>query len=175
MKEDFNLVYSARNERRLQVHSPRSLRALSAYWHTAAQNPTPDAVLSFDRNKSAGAGCLRRRREKRSSERGWYEKSAIALLRKGNSRLWTNVFVRERPLPFLKPRPTDAFRIILLLYIYTSSAEFRADIFVYDCKGKKTGSGKSVFVPAVSERGIARRKIWGRGPCKPFVYRVLLL
>ena len=44
-----------------------------------------------------------------------YEKSATALLRKGESRLWTNMFVRERLSPFLKPRPTDAFRNILLL------------------------------------------------------------
>ena len=52
--------------------------------------------------------------------RGWYEESAQALLRKGDRRLWTNVFVRERQLPFLKPRPTDAFRTILFCYVVYS-------------------------------------------------------
>ena len=53
------------------------------------------------------------RRKTEIKNRGYHEESAIALLRKGICRLWTNGFVRERPVPFLKPRPTDAFRDIL--------------------------------------------------------------
>jgi len=56
-----------------------------------------------------------------------------ALLRKGICRLWTNGFVRERPVPFLKPRPTDAFRIILFWALFlppASDSRLRALLFL---------------------------------------------
>lgn len=46
--------------------------------------------------------------------------------------------VFQRPLPhFLKSRPTDAFRdILILLNISLPTAEFRAGASVYDCRKK---------------------------------------
>jgi len=54
-----------------------------------------------------------------------------ALLRKGICRLWTNVFVRERPVPFLKPRPADAFRIILCLHFHSRPLQTTGSILSY--------------------------------------------
>ena len=42
-------------------------------------------------------------------------KKCEAFLWKGGSRLWKTLVFRERPSPFLKPRPTDAFRNITSL------------------------------------------------------------
>ena len=40
-------------------------------------------------------------------------KKCEAFLGKGGSRLWKTMVFRERPSPFLKSRPADAFRDIL--------------------------------------------------------------
>ena len=62
--------------------------------------------------KSGYGPKTRRSEEVDREQQGYLEKSATALLRKGDSRSRTNVFVQRRPSPFLKPRPADAFRDI---------------------------------------------------------------
>jgi len=49
------------------------------------------------------------------SHKRMLRKKCEALLGKGSCRLRTNMFVRERLLPFLKSRPMDAFRNILFI------------------------------------------------------------
>jgi len=65
-------------------------------------------------------------------------KKCGALLGKGDCRLWTNMFVRERLSPFLKSRPADAFR-----------ASFFCDSFL---PARLEQSTPCLFIPAFPNR-----------------------
>ena len=100
----------------------------------------PSGSLGQAGIEKPGADCLQwSGAKKKMAKRGWYGKSALALLRKGEGRLWTNIFVRERLPPFLKPRPTDAFRTILLFKIPLPTTSFGTGFSVYDCRQRAGG------------------------------------
>ena len=102
---------------------------------TCSTTPQDSVSLFFyvGRNKRARSRLSEAGRGRKNVKR-MLRKKCEALLRKGECRLWTNTFVRERPSPFLKPRPTDAFRNILLSSFTPRPSSSGPGSLVYDCR-----------------------------------------
>ena len=112
---------------RLQLPQSLSFRALSPCGHSAGQKQTPIAVVLTEAEiEAARADCLRREGVEKQKQRMIRKASVGRGFRKGEGRLWTNAFVRERLSPFRKSASHFLRVILLYILLYHPTAEFRA-------------------------------------------------